>query len=80
MTTFMIEFDFERCHYECYVQKLKNKDQYYYLLSFKDSELIKRMKGKRMALSQPTSIAADSGDELLRLQAWNAIAKKEAAV
>jgi hypothetical protein len=77
MTTFMIEFDFERYHYECFVQKIKTRNENYYILNFKDSELIKRMQCKRMVLSQHTSVAINTGDDLLRAQAWNAIAKRE---
>jgi hypothetical protein len=46
MKSFLIEFDYEGSHCECFVQKLICEKEELFLLSFKETSLIQRFKGK----------------------------------
>jgi hypothetical protein len=76
METFSIEFDYEKKHYECFVQKIKSKTEDVYILNFKDSILIRQFKATKIVLSSThTSTSNDVG---FTENAWNAIIQKEA--
>jgi hypothetical protein len=48
METFVIGIGFEENNCECFVQKIKSATEDVYLISFKDSCLIKQFRTKRM--------------------------------
>jgi hypothetical protein len=74
MKTFLIEFDYEKGHYECYVQKIKSKSEAVYILNFRDTFLIRKFNGKKMILPEKTTNPVDI---VFEENAWNAIVKKE---
>jgi hypothetical protein len=67
MKSFLIEFDYEGSHCECFVQKLVCDDEELFLLSFKDASLIQRFKGKKLLLS------AGNKKDIATAAVWNAI-------
>lgn len=71
MKSFLIEFEYEGSHCECFVQKLVSGKEELFLLSFKDALLIQRFKGKRLLLSDDNS--KDHSIEMV----WAAIRKQE---
>jgi len=73
MKTFMIQFDYENGNRECFVQQLDARPDEIFLLTFKDSCLIQRFKGKRMLVSQQD--ISEDVDTVLR-KAWSAIKQK----
>jgi len=79
MKTFLIEFDYEKCHYECYVQKLSGKSESVYILNFRDTFLIRKFNGKKILLAGKTENASASMDVVFEQSAWAAIVQKEKA-
>lgn len=75
MKTFLIEFDYKKCHFECYVQKLKSKTEDVYILNFKDTFLIRQFNGKKMVFSSKNRNAASN--DIFQENVWEAIMKKE---
>jgi hypothetical protein len=71
MKSFLIEFDYEGCRCECFVQKLICDKEELFLLSFKDASLIQRFKGKKLVLS------AENKKDISTEVVWNAIQQKE---
>jgi hypothetical protein len=80
MTTFLIEFDYEKCHYECYVQKLTGKSEPVYILNFRDTFLIRKFNGKKILLAGKTGNTGTSTDVVFEQSAWEAIVQKEQSI
>ena len=80
MTTFLIEFDYEKCHYECYVQKLSSKSEPVYILNFRDTFLIRKFNGKKILLAGKTTNTDTPTDVVFEQSAWHAIEQKEKAI
>jgi len=77
MKTFLIEFDYEKCHCECYVQKLSSRSEPVYILNFRDTFLIRKFNGKKILLTGKTASAGTLNDIIFEQSAWEAIEQKE---
>ena len=71
MKIFLIEFDYEGSHCECFVQKLISGNEELFLLSFDDALLIQKFKGKRLLLCADNRM--DHSVEMV----WTAIREQE---
>jgi hypothetical protein len=80
MKTFLIEFDYEECHCECYVQKLSSKSEPVYILNFRDTFLIRKFNAKKILLAGKTTNTNTPQDAVFEQNAWDAIMQKEKAI
>lgn len=71
MKCFLIEFNYEGSHCECFVEKIICQKEELFLLSFKDASLIHRFKGKRLLLSEENR--RDRSIEMV----WTAVRQQE---
>lgn len=76
MTTFMVDVNFEKSRYACFVQKVFSKEENVYILNLTDSSLIKRFNGKKLLLSQ-SRINVCAEHTSFEQNAWNAILQRE---
>jgi hypothetical protein len=77
MKTFLIKVNYEKCHYECYVQKLNSKSEPVYILNFRDTFLIRKFNGKKILLTGKTENTGMPKDLVFEQIAWEAIVQTE---
>jgi hypothetical protein len=77
MKTFLIKVNYDKCHYECYVQKLNGGSEPVYILNFRDTFLIRKFNGKKILLTGKTENAGTPNDEVFEQSAWEAIVQTE---
>lgn len=86
MKNFTVQVDYEGRLYECFVQKLKNRQENVYIINFCDNTLIKQYQGKRIVLcaqrlnlhqDNHVGLPAGKGLPVFEANLWKAIWQSE---